>query len=614
MPTSASTGPVPQAAEATQAANPTTRVFARPSASRVVSSGIFLVLLTTMGMTWVSLSVPGCYSDLTAREPIGVEIVGGTEVAATGHITSDCSFSFGAMCDEVQRVEGSFSIDGTAPVAALLAIVIAGTGLVALSGTIGFRLREGLALSGALLLAVVATSPESALRMSWHGSAARPDVDAGFGPVVGVGLFVAILFHNLVVEWWDRAKGRRALLVFLADAGFVTTCIAVVLLGTVGPVALLLVPVIPPLMALAGGRGAAPGPDVAPALAAEPASAGRKSPWKQILFALFAAFSGAVAFIIWMALTQGVVVGIIDASDRSDAAASPPASLSPTPTVPAAGVVPSPTATPAATATPSRTPPAAPTAAASPPATATSLAPTPAPTTTAPATAIPTGTPVPPTATRPPAPTATRTPLPPATPTPVRTPTATPTPVAGQFRLEGRASTQDGSAVVGIDVAIIKGAFRTDVTTGDDGRFTASLVETGTYRVAAVGVMCSQNNWFSDGGCAGYNLFVEVDVTAAVTVPGGEPVVLRYARATVVLEGEITDGPAAGVRAVRSDGAIAWSNSVAPDGRFRLGLTPGTWLLFARNFSPNVVDGPSIAVIVSADGSYPAITITAPPR
>ncbi|MBK6661652.1 MAG: hypothetical protein IPG47_02450 [Thermoflexaceae bacterium] len=152
MPTSASTGPVPQAAEATQAANPTTRVFARPSASRVVSSGIFLVLLTTMGMTWVSLSVPGCYSDLTAREPIGVEIVGGTEVAATGHITSDCSFSFGAMCDEVQRVEGSFSIDGTAPVAGLLAIVIAGTGLVALSGTIGFRLREGLALSGALLL------------------------------------------------------------------------------------------------------------------------------------------------------------------------------------------------------------------------------------------------------------------------------------------------------------------------------------------------------------------------------------------------------------------------------------------------------------------------------
>ncbi len=259
MPTSASTGPVPQAAEATQAANPTTRVFARPSASRVVSSGIFLVLLTTMGMTWVSLSVPGCYSDLTAREPIGVEIVGGTEVAATGHITSDCSFSFGAMCDEVQRIEGSFSIDGTAPVAALLAIVIAGT-------------------------------------------------------------------------------------------------------------------------------------------------------------------------------------------------------------------------------------------------------------------------------------------------------------------------------------------------------------------VAAVGVMCSQNNWFSDGGCEGYNLFVEVDVTAAVTVPGGEPVVLRYARATVVLEGEITDGPAAGVRAVRSDGAIAWSNSVAPDGRFRLGLTPGTWLLFARSFSPNVVDGPSIAVIVSADGSYPAITITAPPR
>ena len=119
---------------------------------------------------------------------------------------------------------------------------------------------------------------------------------------------------------------------------------------------------------------------------------------------------------------------------------------------------------------------------------------------------------------------------------------------------------------------------------------------------------------FSNGGGEWHKLFVEEDVTAAATVPGGEPVVLRYARATVVLEGEITDGPAAGVRAVRSDGAIAWSNSVAPDGRFRLGLTPGTWLLFARNFSPNVVDGPSIAVIVSADGSYPAITITAPPR
>lgn len=517
---------------------PTVPAWLAPSSerlgARLVSSGVFLVLLTTLAMTWISFSVPGCWSELKVREPRGVEVVvRDREVPATGVIREDCDIPVG--CLRADPIDGRFEVNGTAAVAALLAAVVAGVGLVFVNGAVSFRLRAAVALSGALLMAVVAWSPEAMLRMSWEGTPARPDAGAGAGPVIGAGLFVAIVFVNVVAGFWERARGRRMALLFLADAGFGVVCGAVALLALGGPAILVLIPVLPPLAVFAGGlHRHTDGSGEPPAEGA--VQAGSRSRVRWFAFGVFAVLTTLVTAGIALVLSWLVVFGIAVAGDQVDTTATPGGIATPTPivatptwTVPtptrAGGTSVTATGTATATATTTSTPAPSPVAttlvkgavavvanlggtdlrvrkgpglqyaqvgslnegdrvtlissrvvddagaylwwqvqlasgligwAAEGPAdgsqrwlVAPGAASTPTPTT-----AAATPTPVPPTPTR----TGTRT----ATPTPTRTATATPTssPSAGPFRIEGRASTPDGAGVIGVDVAILKGAFR----------------------------------------------------------------------------------------------------------------------------------------------------------
>jgi hypothetical protein len=102
-------------------------------------------------------------------------------------------------------------------------------------------------------------------------------------------------------------------------------------------------------------------------------------------------------------------------------------------------------------------------------------------------------------------------------------------------------------------------------------------------------------------------VFIELVRSVNVDVPSASPAVLRYAPVTAVLSGVVAGDGNFGVRAIRTDGAVAWSNNVDSDGDFELGLAPGTWQVFARRFdATGVVDGEPVAVTVVADAVEPA--------
>jgi hypothetical protein len=166
--------------------------------ARGISATLFLSIVATLGLGWVSLTAGECghidTEPASARTQTGFDLLSSQSIRVHGYAAvGERSFW---PPQETTPVEGTYRVDGAGFVSGLLATVLLGVILAAVDRPWVFRAGAMLGFLGVSILAGSLRSPGLFLRDSWAGIGPAPGLEAEPGPAAAGALFLVAAAFN----------------------------------------------------------------------------------------------------------------------------------------------------------------------------------------------------------------------------------------------------------------------------------------------------------------------------------------------------------------------------------------------------------------------------------